>query len=785
MKIIPYRRNRISLLALAGLALVSGCAGLPRIDPSGERILIWPDPSAQTTSPIAPPTIGNVPAAPVYSGNRGPCLGICGSCRDACDWITGRDYVSPAPPAAQAGPPVAFASARPGIADAKEVLSITPEKILAPVGSEVVLKAGVCADAGYLRTNRRVEWMLEQRGTGQFVTVGEQGELDILRLPWQRPNKHDNTFAVGYTSPFHTCLNRGTADLSDDVQIRPGDAWITVTSPSEGASYVTAVAPESKHWEARRATATIYWVDAQWELPPSTTVQLGQAHTLTTTVRRQTDGAPVAGWIVRYEVVDGPTARLGYEAGRVSQATTDASGKASIQVTPTDDQPGTAVVNVKVIRPAQSGNMPSPELELGGGDTVITWSPTGSFSTIEPSPTLPNESRPIPPEPFEPRPTNDGPSIGSERPGQPQLEVTARRDNVGPIAVGDLIPITITVVNNGDAPARNIVVSDRYDRGLSNVLDTAGDFEIRYDGMPDLAPGESDSVRVEFRAEDQGRQCHTVSVLADGAERVVDRQCFDVAPPPAPPAPRLEVAADGELQREVGETYTFRSRVTNVGNVLAKDLQISILHDPELEPIQAEVGFSRLQNGFEWTESSLSPSASIPFVVQYRCLTPNAQSRISIFVRADGSEELVETKTVEIVPARGAGGPITPDPQSTSPLVGSLTSSPDPQVGQPASFEVTVSNTGTTPLRDVEFRLVFPSNITPRLTSGQSLYPFRVNQNTYEFSSVTELRPGSPIRLVVPYDPIAEGRQGVRLEMRSPDVPEAQSVEIPLTIRPR
>lgn len=779
------RRPLLLLLLLIGVAVLQGCARLPRIDPSGERLLIWPNRTAAPAPALGSASASNAAAPPVYAPGTGPCLGLCdncrGNCRDLYDWITGSDYQSPTSLAPAPQPAVATVS-RPGYPDASEQLSITPERILAPVGSEVVLRAGVCANEGYLRTNRRIEWLLGHEGTGQFVTVGEQGEMDMLRLPWQRPNKHDNTFAVGYTSPFHTCLNRGTADTSDDVQIRPGDAWITVTSASEGASYVTAVAPESQHWEARRATATIYWVDAQWRLPPSAVVQLGQPHTLTTTVTRKSDGAPVAGWIVRYEVVEGPTARLGYEAGRQSQATTDSQGRASLQVTPTDDQPGTAVVKVTVVRPAQSGSMASPELELGGGESVVTWSPSGVFSA---GPTTPPDDSPVmPPAPFEPPPSDAGDTLGPPVTGSPLLEVTARRDTVGPVRVDDLVPVTITVVNNGDAPARNIVITDRYDQGLSNALDTARDYEVRYEAMPDLAPGESDSVRLEFTVVNEGRQCHTVTVRADGAQESVDRQCFEVEGAPAPVAPSLGVAVDGELQRSVGETYTFRSRVSNLGSVLAEEVEVQILHDPQLQPLQAEVGNTQLPNGFSWREASIAPGDSVPFYIEYKCLAPNTAARVSIFVRARGSEEVIETRTVEIVPDQEGGEAPAPGP-SASPLVGTLNASASPRVGQRASLDLTVSNNGATPLRDVEFRLIFPPQVQPQLSPTLSPYAFRVNQNSYEFDTIPELRAGSPIRLLVPYDPVDQGQVKVRLEMRSPDAGGVQSVETPITIQPR
>lgn len=796
MSLLSIRRQTYLLLALAGLLGIAGCNGIPRIDPSGRQLFITPnpnDPSTQTTfeSPFGGPSgggpFGSAPgpasnnqlAPPVLSGSQPASQPLCplcplGQCLGGNNCLGG----------CLSGEPLANAvttiARKPN-----ETLTITPERVLAPIGSEVILKASVCGQNNYLRTNRRIEWMLGNQGAGQFVTVGEQGEMDILRFPWQRPNKHDNTFAVGYTSPFHTCINRGTPDRTDDLQIRPGDAWITVTSASEGVSFVTASAPETDNWETRRARATIYWVDAQWVLPPSTSVQLGQSHTLVTTVTRKSDGAPVQGWSVEYEVLEGPTARLGYEAGQASNVTTDAQGRASIEVSPTDDQPGMARIKVNVVRPPTAGSMPSPRLDIGGGETVINWTPSASAPVLN-EPVLGGDS-PAPPAPFEPTPTRPTPPINPN--ARPQLDVKLTRDTQGIIKQGDSIPVTITVINTGEAIARDISVTDRFEAGLTSPFDTERIGSVTYPApgspnrFPDLGPGESDVVRLELQALSSGRQCHEVTVTAAGTDSAFDRQCFDVQAPAAPVVPKIELEAQGDLRREVNDIYLFKSRVFNRGSVVAKNVRVQVVFDGPLEPIQAETGYTLLDNGFSWEVGDLEAGGSIPFNVQFRCLAATRAAKVTAYAKADGVSELIKNAEVEIVPAANAVGPITPNngagsgPAATGPIAGQLLLVTNPaRVGFPGSLDLRITNTTNVPQRNVEFRLVDVNNrLSIKLTPAQSNVPFSLNQNTIQFGPLPELAAGQSVQVTVPYDAISQGLAPITLETR---VNEGQPVQV-------
>lgn len=737
---------------------LDNCPCIPRIDPSGRRCFIWP---AATTAAVAPALSGgNVVAPPVYAG---------------------------AAPAAAAAP-----AATTTLSPVDEQLAITPTRLLAPVGSEVILKAGVCSKKGYLRTNRRIEWMIGQEGTGQFVTVGEQGEMDILRLPWQRPNKHDNSYAVGYTTPYHVCLRRGTDDATDDVQVERGEAWITVTSASEGVSYITASAPESENWESRRATATVYWVDAQWKLPAPINLQPGQTGELTTTVTRQSDGAPVEGWLVRYEVLRGESARLGYESGQASEVKTDAQGRATMQISPTDDLPGSAQIKVTVVRPPSGAPMPSPRLEVGGGETTVTWSPVATVIDNGPitsgpstgAPISPPAATPPAPAPFEPPPrTEPGGTLGEPVQGiGPRIELVLRRTTTGPIRVGDPIPVTIEMINTGDEPAQNLRLSADYDRGLSSPQDTEGRYRLSYPRpINDLGPGDSNVIDLDFSAVTAGRACYRVTVNADGAPQAFQQQCFDVEQPAPVAQPQLRIETALAAIGEVGQTLDYIATIYNDSTVPAENAAIEVLNGPQLEAIAGTEGKRVIDKGLRWEGQSIPAGGSVRFDVRYRCLAATGTGRASVHTYALVNDVVQSDKLVgvEIRPERQTP---PPTPEANQPaLQGVISSSANPvQVGQSATLSVAITNRSNTTVNGAQYRLRFPPGLQPQNTAGAT-----INQNALEFPAIPSLPPGETFRTSVTYQAVQQGVAEVALDMRLSDGGSPATASAQISVAPR
>ncbi|WP_442482262.1 DUF7507 domain-containing protein [Aeoliella sp. SH292] len=816
----PTRRLSLALVALAILA-AGGCAmnSLPRIDPTGQRLLLWPDeptptwtPPVQTTAPTLvpgstaalPAAPGNVTAPPVLTDPFLPG----GPSNVTTDWLGQPVVVSQPVPMTPGGQMLGGAIAVPTVPG--ERISITPSRILAPVGSEVVLVAGVCGENDRLMANERVEWMMDRAGTGQIVTVGQRGEIDLFRMPQNTPRKVDNFFAIGSTSPYSEMLDRGTPDPNDDIEIRRGDAWITISSPTEGTSYVSAYAPNVPNWAGRTATATVYWLDAQWVFPSSVVLAPGQSHTLTTTVTRQTDGAPVAGWIVRYRV-SGGTAGLGYDGGQTSEVATNNQGRASVEISPTDDRPGTTNIAIEIIRPEQAGVAASPRVTLGQGLASINWAAGGMSGTpmpATPPPVLdstpgagswqpPNTNPPPTLPPTVPTTPTTPPTTPTPAAGRPDLLLRVERKGTGPLKVGDQVEYTVTVTNQGDGEATNVKIVDDFDIGLTNAAAAAGDQFIKTDKPFTLKPGESQTLPLTFGITQPGRLSHNVTVTADNALTANERAFLTVeGGPSGAAAPTLRVTLMGPERHTVGETAVFRVVVRNMGANAANNLMITTEFDAELKPENASQGFdaqhySRMGQ-IRWPVATLAAGAEIVQEVNCKCVAPSQSTCGRVEVMADGLERAAfGQKCIEIrqqlgadatlPPAPPLGGSITPPPTTQSGLGISLDQmQTTSRVGERFMIMITLRNNTQVAQQNVQLKVLVPPVLQGDWQQVQSVQPTRTESwgnlgTTLFVNAIPELAPGASYRLAIPVDPIVAGTGKLFIGTSSSALPETSA----------
>jgi uncharacterized repeat protein (TIGR01451 family) len=732
-------RSLLVRLALAICATFGGgCAGLPRIDPSGARCFVWP--SQQQV--VLPPTIGNPTAPPVVT-----------------------DPIFPAPlaitPNVVAGAPAPVVPTVPF-----ETLSMAPDRVLAPVGSEVILQTGICTRDSYLLTCQKIDWIVARESAGQLVAVGGRGWCANPILPWNKGKKVDNNYGIGYTAHVDYTIDRGTEEPTDDIEIVSGQGWASFTSPVEGTSYVTAVAQAVTGWPERRATGTIYWVDVQWEFPP---VQISSSgsQVLSTIVRRQTDGTPLPGWVVRYEVLEGGGTLTGGPSNQIIEVVTGADGRASVEVTPVGGSGNTTKVALQLVRPAEvmPGNM--PRLVVANGGSTITWNggnsylpPADNLEGTIPTHPIPGTSGSTQPDtPITPSPGPTQPSM----PKRPILDIEIRGNETG--QVGGEARFEVIIRNTGDAEATGLVINDRFDAGFRHPNDNLGTRNIDKPLSITIPPGQSHTEYITFEIVGAGNLCHDVSVRSAQGADAAKRACINVPMRDLEQMPGMEVRKDGPRLSTVGETVLFILSVKNTGAVPLANVEVLDEYDTALAARPRTQGFEEIRNPdnkprFLWRIPRLEVGAVQRFEVDCTCRAPKQRACSIASVTAEGGEETglvpsADEHCMEIVESRapGAGGPADVIPPAGGGAGGlRLSISPynrKPIVGSRATYQFFVENGSSTPDEEVRLRVSFPPELIPDMATVQADVGHQLVGNELQFNPVAMIRPNERLSFTV------------------------------------
>jgi uncharacterized repeat protein (TIGR01451 family) len=687
------RRARLFrwLIAQSALAIVLSAAGcqFPAIDQSGQRIFSGgttplahhdhglfhhrgPAPAAGPVI-VAPPAAVTpvVPAPAVAAPTCNPPV-VVGPVQPAPQPLVavpavpvipiqpvacgpqGNIQQTPLPPKIQVSGPVCPDANCP---PAGPVLQVTPSRLVAPVNTEVLLAAGITDGRGYYVLRQPLEWMLAPDGVGHVMAVGKESHKGVSYALRHSPQKVDTDYVRAHTSTIEQTIDRGTPNPNDDVLLQKGQSFITVTSPTEGTSHVTVWAPKEHNWDRRQATATIHWVDARWQFPPCASGRAGQKQVLQTVVTRS-DGAPVSGWIVRYEVVEGPEAVLTARGDRVAEVRTDGAGRATVDLLPRSLEPGITTVAIQVIRPAARGDL--PQMVVGQGQTCVSWSTPG-------------------------------------------LAVTA----IGPstVAADGAVNYRVEVTNNGDLPTRGVVLSYTPPTGVTllNSTPAAQAFGQRFQWTIGDLPGRTTvPIEVNCRAAVAAdiRSCFRAE-SADGlsAEGCATTRVF---------ANALSVRMTGPEAVEVGREAQFLVDITNTGSTTLTGLVATDTFDPGLSHVGGEP--SPLRKAIV---QPLAPGDTAKIALSFIVTQPGRHTH-RLDVTAEGGHAAGARAVVTGTPAASAPPPVTParlDVRVTGPRT--------QRAGEIAEYIVEVTNRGASAATNVTIDVLYGINLKLEAASGQ------------------------------------------------------------------
>lgn len=700
-------RGRMSGCWFAGILILlsTGCAQLrlPAVDPTGS-CLFSPLP---TTTQLALPCTDGTCGCLGCLGNLGSCLRTPGfSFPDAA-------FPEPADPPACVDPNASVGSGLsnepfvpspgcggdclngpPAILYGTEInatkacklpprgkrgcILLTPQKIVAPVGGEVMMLSGICGTDGYLQVGEPLEWMLSRDSVGNIIQVGDDAPGVLHKLAGiSSAQKHDPTFARGVTSTKPTLISRGNSNPNDDVKLEKGQTWLTLSSPSEGTSHITVLAPESECWDQRKASATIYWVDARWVFPAPQRLVAGTTAELNTRVTKAEGSIPARGWKVRYEIMNPELATFaGTDGSSVVEVNVDDSGNAAATLVPVPGTSGNAVVNVSVTRPGGiEGKM--PELTLGRGQAFVTWS--------APQLTL----------------RSGGPEIASF---DTPFDVFANIANPGDqdatgVEVRASIPEGVKVIGS-DAFAKvfpNSVVWEIGTIGPQMQLDLG------------LKLSASSPVAIDFEARGDGNLAANDNVRVDIFQ------------------PALAIRVQPENDRyQTGDRIAYAVEVENTGDRTLRDLSLAAISDEKM--IHAETGSREIGN--DKSDGPLPPGGIWKSTVTF-IPTDSGLRCVNFTATAAGGQQ---------APAQACVTVINPPPPTPAMSVTVSPERDRIVVGDRVLVRGRVENTGAIPLKNVRATMSYDLQMIPQQATVD--FPRNLDTPYLIAWTIPELPPG-------------------------------------------
>lgn len=527
---------------------------------------------------------------------------------------------------------------------------LSPNRVVAPVGGEVVMLAGLCGNDGYLTTGEPIEWMLTPESVGHFIQVAPDDANALQRFVNKNEiEKVTGSYARGLTRTKPAVITRGTLTTRDDVQLSAGQAWATISSPTEGVSRITALAPDSDCWDQRKATTTIYWVDARWSFPGPELVAAGSPVTLTTRVTRSEGSIPAVGWKVRYTILTPELAGFAPSGAPVVEAVVDENGSAVATLVPNPQTSGTATIHMEVIRPAGiDDNIPA--LPLGSGQTIVTWS-------------------------------------------APKLELKAG----GPANAGFDQPVTIfaNISNPGNLATGKVDVSVPLPAGVrfieSNYAVTQMGSNIVWSYENGIPAGVQADIALTVAAQAPFQMQFTARDQANGLV-ATDQVRVNVVIP----SMQLKVRVAEGLERvTVGENTKFLIDLTNTGP--------QPLENVELE-VRGDSGMNELNQGIPTVYNSrngpLASGETWQVAVDYNVFQPG-QRCLQVTASADAQAAISEQACVTAV-----------NPVPVTPAVATdISGLSQVAVGDTPLFRYFVQNTGRVPLTNVLLTVTFPGQV--------------------------------------------------------------------------
>ncbi len=307
-------------------------------------------------------------------------------------------------------------------------------------------------------------------------------------------------------------------------------------------------------------------------------------------------------------------------------------------------------------------------------------------------------------------------------------------------AMNSDVTYTITVTNDGTAPAEDVVITDIIPRGMS--FDGSSEpvsFEVGT-----LDPGESKKVKLELRANERGTFCNESKVSASNANSASSEACTKIV------QKDIDITKTGPAQTYIGKSATYSIRVTNTGDTELTDVVVRDSADRSTDIISAD-GADISGDSAKWEIDRLGPGESRSFTVTIESDEAGTFCNEASVSSKEGVSDSAEACT---------------EWQGFPAILMELVDMHDPLlVGETTTYKVRITNQGSAEDTNIGVRLMFPSQIQPMSASGAT--DGTVSGRSVSFAPYDTLEAGQSIEFFVEGKATGKGDARIKLELDS------------------
>jgi uncharacterized repeat protein (TIGR01451 family) len=311
--------------------------------------------------------------------------------------------------------------------------------------------------------------------------------------------------------------------------------------------------------------------------------------------------------------------------------------------------------------------------------------------------------------------------------------------------VGVPVPYQVTVTNNGNGPASNVVLTAQFDDGLEHQT---GANPLQLD-VGTIGAGESKTYPMNLTPRRVGVLVNRVTATAEGGLTSAAQHAVTVA------QPRLSVSMSGPGFKFARSQAEFNIAVTNPGDVPLSNVVVRNQLPPELSFVQGTGG--------------AQPAGGNQVIWNLGTMQPQETRRLQLVTRAElVAPRAITTTTVTAEPAITERAEAAIEIRGAPALRLEALDVNDPiEVGQQTTYEISVTNTGTLPANGVQIICQVPPQMRARSGVGPGNTQPQIQDNRILFPAVDGLQPGQSQQYSVTVDALQPGDARFRIELRS------------------